>query len=131
MNVLALEGATMRLLLAVVAMLPVTVSGAFADSDPNADFHKADKALNETFRQIEKRLADDTSGKARLIAAQKAWIAFRDAECTFQSSGEDGGTAAPMVATSCRATLTEDRTRQLKAYLHCQEGDLACPVPAQ
>ncbi|MGB3832858.1 MAG: lysozyme inhibitor LprI family protein [Mesorhizobium sp.] len=121
----------MRLPLALTAALSLAVSAVFADSDPNADFQKADRALNQTFRQIEKRLADDASGKARLVTAQKAWIAFRDAECTFQSSGEDGGTAAPMVATSCRATLTEERTKQLKAYLHCQEGDLACPVLAQ
>jgi hypothetical protein len=35
-----------------------------------------------------------------------------------------------MVVAECRQELTEARTRQLDAYLHCQEGDLACPVPA-
>jgi uncharacterized protein YecT (DUF1311 family) len=121
----------MRRLLVVFAMLSLTVAAARADNDPGADFQKADKLLNEMFKQVEKRLADDANGKMRLIHAQRAWIAFRDAECTFQSSGEDGGSAAPMVIAECRATLSADRTAKLKAYLNCQEGDLSCPVPAQ
>lgn len=121
----------MRGLAIALVTLPLLAVAALADSDPGADFQKADKALNATFRQIQNRLSDDADGKARLVKAQRAWIAFRDAECTFQSSGEDGGSAAPMVAASCKATLTAQRTRQLKAYLNCQEGDLACPVPAQ
>ena len=120
----------MRQLVAVLATtISLSASAALAQ-DPNADFKKADKELNTTFKEVEKRLADDASGKARLVAAQKAWIAFRDAECQFQSSGVDGGSAAPMVALGCQATLTSNRTEQLKAYLNCQEGDLSCPVPS-
>lgn len=118
----------MRLLPAAV-MLALTATAALAD--PASDLKRDDLALNQTFKQIQKRLADDANGKARLVKAQRGWIAFRDAECTFQSSGDDGGTAAPMVAALCRSDLTKARTKQLKAYLNCQEGDLACPVPAQ
>ncbi|MEQ1938996.1 lysozyme inhibitor LprI family protein [Mesorhizobium sp. CN5-321] len=121
----------MRRLVMAFAALPLLAAAALADSDPGADFQKADKALNSTFRQVQSRLSDDSGGKARLVKAQRAWIAFRDAECTFQSSGEDGGSAAPLVVASCKAELTTQRTKQLKAYLNCQEGDLACPVPAQ
>jgi hypothetical protein len=123
------EGATMRFMLAAAVTLSIAATAALAD--PGSDLKRADQALNQTFRKIQKRLADDADGKARLVKAQRAWIAFRDAECTFQSSGDDGGSAAPMVAAACQADLTRDRTRQLKVYLNCQEGDLACPVPAE
>lgn len=120
----------MRRLFLASGIVSLVCSAVLAD-DPAADFTKADKALNAAFKGIEQRLTDDPAGKERLIKAQRAWIAFRDAECTFQSSGDDGGSAAPMVVAACRTTLTEDRTKQLEAYLDCEEGDLACPVPAQ
>ncbi|AEH88379.1 lysozyme inhibitor LprI family protein [Mesorhizobium opportunistum] len=119
----------MRFLLAVIATLSFATTAALAD--PASDFKRADQGLNQTFKQIQKRLADDSGGKARLVKAQRTWIAFRNAECTFQSGGDDGGSAAPMVAAACQAELTKDRNKQLKAYLNCQEGDLACPVPAE
>ncbi|MEI5681821.1 lysozyme inhibitor LprI family protein [Mesorhizobium sp. CCNWLW179-1] len=118
----------MRFLLAAVAMLSFPIA---ALADPTSDFKKADQALNQTFQKVQKRLADDADGKTRLVKTQRAWIAFRNAECTFQSSGDDGGSAAPMVAATCQAELTKSRTKQLKVYLNCQEGDLACPVPAE
>src|SRR5690606_19485021 len=121
----------MRRLVLAVAALSLACPAALADSDPAADFQKADKTLNDTFKQIEHRLSDDADGKSRLVRAQRAWIAFRDAECTFQSSGDDGGSAAPLVIASCKAALTAERDKQLKAYLSCQEGDLACPVPSE
>lgn len=104
---------------------------ACASDDLSADYKKADQALNQTYKDVEKRLVDDPNGKIRLISAQRAWIAFRDAECAFQSSGEDGGTAAPMVVAACRTSLTTARAAQLKGYLNCQEGDLSCPVPSK
>jgi len=109
-------------------MLPFAAS---ASDDLSGELRKADEALNHTFREVEKRLSDDAGAKGRLVAAQRAWISFRDAECTFQSSGEDGGTAAPLAIAACRTTLTTDRTEQLKAYLSCAEGDLTCPVPSE
>jgi uncharacterized protein YecT (DUF1311 family) len=121
----------MRLLIFAFAALSLPYSAALAADNPAADLAKADQTLNAAFKQIEHRLSDDANGKQRLIKAQRAWIAFRDAECTFQSSGDDGGSAAPMIIASCRTNLTVERTKQLKAYLNCQEGDLSCPVPSE
>lgn len=120
----------MRLVIVLAAILFGSAS-ASASEDPGADFKKADHELNVTYKAIEARLADDPASKARLVHAQRAWIGFRDAECTFQSSGEDGGSVAPMIVTICQAAMTADRADQLKAYLNCEEGDLSCPVPAE
>lgn len=119
----------MRLAVIFAAMLTGTI-GAFASDDPAADLKKADHELNLAYKQIETRLADDHDAKSRLVHAQRAWIAFRDAECVFQSGGEDGGSIAPTIVAVCDTALTTARTQQLKAYLNCEEGDLSCPVPA-
>lgn len=89
----------------------------------------ADAALNASYREIEGRLADDPATKKRLVGAQKAWLAFRDAECRFSTSAVEGGSMAPTLTAICLQEMTAARTSELKGYLACEEGDLSCPVP--
>src|SRR5262245_3185360 len=95
------------------------------------DFKAADKALNATYQEITKQMSQDAEGKKRLVAAQKAWIGFRDAECAFQTGNSIDGSIYPMLVGICKTTLTKKRTLDLKVYLKCDEGDTLCPVPAQ
>ncbi|MCX5581020.1 lysozyme inhibitor LprI family protein [Kaistia terrae] len=90
-----------------------------------------DKRLNTVYQAITRRLADDPDSTKLLVTTQRAWIAFRDAECTFRSSGTSGGSAYPMVYSTCLDGLTRSRLDELKAFLTCQEGDMSCPVPAE
>jgi len=94
-------------------------------------FKTADAALNATYRKIEDRLGDAPDTRKRLVAAERAWIAFRDAECAFSASGTEGSTAHSMTLSICLTDLTEARTKQLTTFLHCQEGDVSCPVPSE
>jgi uncharacterized protein YecT (DUF1311 family) len=91
---------------------------------------KADAELNGVYKQIVARLKDDAGAAKRLVDAEKAWIAFRDAECAFSTVSTEGGTIHSMEVTLCEENLTLDRTRQLRRYLKCEEGDMSCPVPA-
>ncbi|MFT3973522.1 MAG: lysozyme inhibitor LprI family protein [Amaricoccus sp.] len=95
------------------------------------NFDAADTALNQTWRAVTARLAGDAAGLGKLKAAERAWVAFRDAECTFQSMGVEGGSIYPMIWTECRETLTRERAATLQGYLACEEGDLPCPLPPQ
>jgi uncharacterized protein YecT (DUF1311 family) len=95
------------------------------------DAYKAsDAKLNKLYRQITGRLKDDQDTTKLLVAAQKAWIAFRDAECKFSSSRATGGSIYPMVLAQCLDGATQARIKSLNTYLNCQEGDMGCPVPA-
>lgn len=67
---------------------------------------QADRRLNQLYRQLDKTPA--------LVAAEKAWIAYRDAECAYQAQRYEGGSMQPQVYSSCLAALTEDRIRQLR-----------------
>ncbi|QGM96260.1 lysozyme inhibitor LprI family protein [Methylocystis parvus] len=93
-------------------------------------FHAADNELNASFRQLQRRLSDDADTGKRLVSAQRAWVAFRDAECAFSSSGVTGGTAYPMIYAMCLEGLTRKRVGDFKSYLTCgdKEGDLSCPI---
>ena len=89
----------------------------------------ADKELNTLYQQINTRLKGQPDRKKLLVGTQRAWIAFRDAECTFSASGVEGGSLYPLVYSNCTTDLTKARVQTFKNYLKCQEGDVGCPVP--
>ena len=94
-------------------------------------FDEADAKLNDAYKQIEGRLKDDAASKKLLVDAQRAWIAFRDAECNFQGGPRaEAGSMYPMVVASCQAALTNGRLKDLQGYLNCTDADTDCPVPA-
>lgn len=64
--------------------------------------------------------------KKALQDAQKKWIAFRDADCQYQTGKrEEGGSMWPLAQAQCLSAQTKVRVEQLKAYTACrQEG---CP----
>jgi len=94
-------------------------------------YKKADAELNVLYRQITARLKDDKATTELLVAAQRAWVAFRDAECDFSASGVSGGSALGTMLAICLDKLTGKRIDDFKNYLKCQEGVLDCPVPAK
>lgn len=51
----------------------------------------------------------------RLKAAQKAWSAYRDANCSYYANGE--GTIARVEAAECQRVLTQQRARELEQAL--------------
>ena len=52
-------------------------------------------------------------GGDQLLAAQRAWLTFRDAECEAENAGSTGGSMHGMAIGQCRTTLTNARVRQL------------------
>jgi uncharacterized protein YecT (DUF1311 family) len=94
-------------------------------------FEKSDGELNKLYKQIQTRLKDDADTTKLLVIAQRAWIAFRDGECSFSSSMVAQGTVYPFVQNSCLDGLTQNRIKDLNGYLSCEEGDMSCPVPAK
>ncbi len=77
-----------------------------------ADLARADAELNRYYAAATKRLTEqqDTAALAKLRAAERAWIAYRDAECDaiYESWGQ--GTIRGAMNLRCRITLAEART---------------------
>ncbi|MBO9330016.1 DUF1311 domain-containing protein [Achromobacter xylosoxidans] len=92
-------------------------------------YRKSDADLNAAYKEINARLKDDKTAATQFHAAQRAWLSFRDAECAFAAGGTSGSSAYPMAQSACLDKLTQARTKELRAYLECEEGDLTCPVP--
>jgi uncharacterized protein YecT (DUF1311 family) len=135
----------MRLSILLISMASVMVASVASaeECDPNdqtqmgmnicaaQDYAASDAKLNVAYGDIMKRLSDNAGARKLLQDSQRAWIAFRDAECKFASSGVEGGSVQPMIHSGCLQGLTDARVTQLDSYLKCEEGDLSCPVPGQ
>ena len=89
-----------------------------------AALRKADAHLNTAYREIMRYVGG--AERAKLVAAQRAWIAFRDADCAFFGDGD--GELAPMDATYCRAALSEARARELDAWPPDSSRDALVPL---
>ncbi len=64
----------------------------------------------------------------RLLAAQRAWIAYRDAHCQLSSYDARGGSMQPLLRSNCMTTLTRQRTRELRDLLSNQvSGEAKAP----
>ena len=121
-----------------IMMWALVPNSAWADSCDNpqtqADmtycagwqYKKNDAAMSDTYSRLRTYYAKIPAAKAGLLKAQRAWLAFRDAECGLEAAGEAGGTAQPMIYNQCLSGLTQLRTEQLQKRLDCQEGDLTC-----
>jgi len=49
-----------------------------------------------------------------LLEAQRAWLAYRDAQCRLEGYAFFGGSAQPMIVSGCLAMLTRQRTQELR-----------------
>lgn len=78
-------------------------------------WQKADARLNGLYSQlVKKTVAED---RPKLQAAQRAWLAYRDLECSFEGAEAEGGTLQPMLVSDCRNTLTRQRVADFERLL--------------
>jgi uncharacterized protein YecT (DUF1311 family) len=97
----------------------------------NRTYKRSDADLNQVYKTVLGRLKDDKNAAGKLVSAQRAWIAYRDAECAFSTAGTEGGSINGFARLTCLDAQTRTRATELKGYLKCPEGDTNCPVPAK
>ena len=83
-----------------------------------------DAALNRQYAQTLAKMrsvdegypktADERPGfAATLLASQRAWLTFRDAQCTIEGYSMRGGSGEGLVVARCKAAMTAERTKAL------------------
>ena len=81
-----------------------------ADAELNAAYKKARAAMKALDAGLP---AAERGGEAALLAAQRAWLPFRDAACASAGWPMHGGSAEPLLIYGCLATVTQQRTEAL------------------
>lgn len=88
------------------------------------EFRKHDAELNRLYAVLLKDAASRNEPQygygappvRALKDAQRAWVAFRDANCHWKSSTFYGGSGQAVIMASCRAIATRDRVDELKNF---------------
>ena len=88
------------------------------------DFLAAGADYGASYQALSARLS--ARSKTALRSTQKAWLAYRTAACSFESSGLQGGSAQAMVRSQCEARMTRARAAELGRLARCTEGELSC-----
>jgi uncharacterized protein YecT (DUF1311 family) len=86
---------------------------------------QADMKLNDLYVRLGAQLASPRA-RHELVAAQRAWIAYRDKTCAFEADGYRNGQDFSGVVMSCKARHTEQRTAHLAQFLDCGDS-YGCP----
>jgi uncharacterized protein YecT (DUF1311 family) len=89
------------------------------------EYVKTDARLNRLYVQLKNKLTDPKTQQA-LVAAEKAWIAYRDSQCDFETIGSIGGSIRPLELAECLNNKTLAHIAELQRQLDCPEGDLTC-----
>ncbi len=72
----------------------------------------ADQHLNNAYRDLLRYL--DPEETKNLLAAQRKWVAFRDADCAFWGAGDFS--LAPTNKAYCVADVSERRAKELESW---------------
>src|ERR1043166_1867877 len=94
---------------------------------------RADSTLNAVYAQLVARYRTDSAALRKLRQAERAWLAFRDAqvEATYPAADKQAayGSVYPMCVAKLLAELTEARVAQLRRALTQVEGDVCAGGP--
>jgi uncharacterized protein YecT (DUF1311 family) len=80
------------------------------------EFTRRDGELNIAYQALMKVL-DRPEEKGAWRKAQRAWVAFRDAQCEADASPDAGGSIEPLIIDSCATRMTYKRTQELREAL--------------
>lgn len=112
-------GAALAAMPAHAAAPVVDCSRATATAELNycaeQESEREDKRLNEVYSALRKTL--DPQGQTLLRDTQRAWIPFRDLNCSLAAHAMQGGTGASVAYLGCLARMSRERADELSAEL--------------
>lgn len=87
----------------------------------------SDRQLNQAYKQLRDQYRKQNNQHSKkqdtyLVNSQLAWIKYRDTHCQWIASRFDGGSAQPMLYSSCIGTVTQQRTNELKEELDFEQN---------
>lgn len=124
----------MRIFVIVIFLLSININcfgqtQAEMNKEAYADFHKADKELNDIYKKVLLSYKSDTVFIKNLKESQRIWDKFRDAELAMKFPDREAGhygSIHPVCRASYLEQLTRERIKTLQIWiLGIEEGD-AC-----
>lgn len=87
------------------------------DAELNRQWRVTADDMKAQDREIDRPFDKEPGYFETILAAQRAWLTFRDKQCLLESFEMRGGSGAPMMHSLCMDRLTRERIGQLKALV--------------
>jgi uncharacterized protein YecT (DUF1311 family) len=91
-----------------------------ADAEMNAQWKKTAAVMKQQDEGWESSWDDRPGFFDTLLEAQRAWLKFRDAQCTSEGYIFRGGSMEPFMVSTCKRALTDERTKQLNELVEVE-----------
>jgi uncharacterized protein YecT (DUF1311 family) len=78
----------------------------------SAEMRRMDGSLNTLYKSLYSK--SDAAHRKLLKDSERAWLAFRKAECAFETNDTAGGTLGPVILNDCYMEITYHRIEVLK-----------------
>ena len=91
-----------------------------ADVELNTQWRATAAAMRESDRGIDRKYDREPGYFETLLAAQRAWITYRQQHCLGESFEARRGSLSPLLFSTCMSELTRERTKQLKALVEVE-----------
>ncbi|WP_293967539.1 lysozyme inhibitor LprI family protein [Sphingopyxis sp.] len=88
-----------------------------ADVALNVQWKTTVAKMRERDKTIDRSYDTQPTHYDALLAAQRAWLTYRDQHCLNEGFAARGGSMAPMLHSGCMARLTKARTAELQALV--------------
>lgn len=85
----------------------------------------ANAALNRVYGKM-LALESDPKDKENFKAVERAWVAYKDKQCQWETAGDEGGSIWAMEYNSCEIEKTDARLRELMRSAGCTASAAAC-----
>jgi uncharacterized protein YecT (DUF1311 family) len=135
----------MRLLLLPLLILLHAGAAVAQDEQPDCDnpvtqmemnfceaeaYRAADEELDKVWEEargaaeaLDAELSENLRGALdALVAAQRAWLQYRDNACKLAGFEARGGSMEPLLISGCLREMTEERTQELRDFIAGPEG---------
>ena len=87
-------------------------------------FDQGEKELNQSYQSLLKKLSRPDEAdirysavKKQLVAAQRAWVTFRENDCQALKTFNEGGTISSIVYLGCMVSHADERTKNLREFI--------------
>jgi uncharacterized protein YecT (DUF1311 family) len=97
-------------------------SGTQAEANACArrKYNQADAEMSRVYEQLLLELSKNRYGgkdKQKFRQAQSRWLKYCDANCESEASIYEGGSIRPAIYYTCLGSITEERTKRMRAFL--------------
>lgn len=109
----------MKNTLFILSLIPYLAAFGQTQAEMNEEAKKAhslaDKEMTLVYKTLMANLTTQ-SEKDLLLAAQRAWITYKEAHCKALAQQYEGGSMMPLIYYGCLEEMTRQRMEQLNAY---------------